>query len=296
MGNRESYRFGISEFTTKPWSFEEDVRRYTAHGVDAIEVCEFKLNRDDYAPQLRSIADAGLTVSSVQTTVHALFPDSLAPAPRDPDDRMQHMIESVERIAPFMPPDTPFNIITGVAPDGNCEAVWQYALEALPRLADVAAGFGMRIAFEPLNPILFHTDTALWGLDRGLELIREIDHPALGLTCDTWNIFETPNVEAVIRDCGRRIYLVQVSDWRRPRNNADRRCLGDGEIPTVKLLQAIRSTGYERPYVVEIFSAESLPDSLWKADLDEVIDRNVMAFEAMWDQATACVPVERATV
>ena len=70
-------RFGISEFTTWPWSFERDVARYAAHGVDTIEVCEFKLNRDDYRSQLQSIERSGLTVSSVQSTVHSLFPDIL---------------------------------------------------------------------------------------------------------------------------------------------------------------------------------------------------------------------------
>ena len=284
---KSTYRFGISEFTTQPWSFERDLERYAAHGVDDIEVCEFKLNRDDYAPQLERIAEAGLGVSSVQTTIHSLFVDSLVPAPDDPRDRYDHIVASIKRIAPHVPKGTPFNIITGAAPGGDCERVYEFCLQRLPRLAELAASYGMRIAFEPLNPILFNSDTALWGLDRGLELIEEVDHPALGLTCDTWNVFETDDICNVIRACGSRIFLVQVSDWRRPRSNADRRCLGDGTIPTVELLRAICDAGYERPYVVEIFSSDSLPDSLWKADLDEVIDRNIMAFERMWDEAEA---------
>jgi sugar phosphate isomerase/epimerase len=285
--NDGTYQFGISEFTTSPWSFERDLERYAAHGVDAIEVCEFKLNRDDYVPQLERIRETGLTVSSVQTTVHSLFVDSLVHDPTDPGDRTARIMASIERIAPHVPKGTPFNIITGAAPGGDCERVYRFALEALPRLADLAASYGMRIAFEPLNPILFNSDTALWGLDDALELIERIDHPALGLTCDTWNIFQTSDVTSVIRACGSRIMLVQVSDWRRPRSNADRRCLGDGTIPTVELLAAIRASGYDRPYVVEIFSSESLPDSLWRADLDEVIDRNIMAFDRMWEATTA---------
>jgi sugar phosphate isomerase/epimerase len=281
----EHNRFGVSEFTTKPWSFERDVERYAAHGVDAIEVCEFKLRGHDYAPQLESIGAAGLAVSSVQTTIHSLFADSLVPSPADPQERMLQIIRSIGRIAPCVPKGPPFNIITGAAPDGDCERVYRYALEALPRLAEVAGGFGMRIAFEPLNPILFHTDTSLWGLDAALELIERIDHPALGLTCDTWNVFETPRLLDVIRACGKRIVLVQVSDWRRPRNNADRRCLGDGTIPTADIVRTLASAGYDGPYVVEIFSAESLPDSLWNADLDEVIDRNIVAFERVWEEA-----------
>lgn len=283
MNKRDSYRLGVSEFTTWPWSFERDLERYAAHGLDAIEVCEFKLNKDDYGPQLRRISETGMQVSSVQTYVHSLFPDSLARAPLEPADRLHHIMHSMDRIAPHVPANTPFVVITGAAPHGDCERVYEYSLDVLRRLADFAASMNVRIAFEPLNPILFNTDTALWGLDRALELVHAVNHPALGLCVDTWNIFETAGVTDVIAECAEKIFLVQVSDWRRPRSNADRRCLGDGEIPTVDLLAACRRAGYTGPYVVEIFSSESLPDSLWKADLDAVIDRNIVAFEQLWE-------------
>lgn len=64
------------------------------------EVCEFKLDRADYAPQLGAIGRAGLRVSSVQPALHAVFPDSLAPAPRDPQVCVRHFERSMERIAP----------------------------------------------------------------------------------------------------------------------------------------------------------------------------------------------------
>ncbi len=284
------YQLGVSEFTTTPWSFERDVERYAALGLDAIEVCEFKLEQDRaFVRQLQRIERAGLRVSSVQTTVHALFPDSLAPQPADPRLRLRAMFASIGRLAPHVPKGTPFVVITGAAPGGDCSYVYDYARAALPRLAEFAAESGMRIAFEPLNPVLFHTDTALWGLHTALELVEEIDHPALGICCDTWNIFETPNVESVIRACAERIFLVQVSDWRRPHNNADRRTLGDGSIPTANLLAALRASGYERPYVIEIFSAQSLPDSLWNGDMNAMLERNIVAFERLWQESEALV-------
>ena len=282
MDDSVDYRFGVSEFTTWPWSFEQDLDAYIAHGLDAIEVCEFKLNKDDYAPQLRRIADAGLEVSSVQTSVHSLFPDSLAPEPLQPADRLHHIMQSMQRIAPHVPPETPFVLITGAAPHGDCHHVCEYTVDTLRRLGDYAASLGVRLAFEPLNPRLFNTDTALWGLDRALELVSHIDHPAVGLCVDTWNIFETPAVERVIEACAGKIFLVQVSDFRNPRSNADRVCLGDGEIALVPMLKAIRRAGYTGPYVLEIFSSEFLPDSLWKADMNVVIDRNIVAFDREW--------------
>ncbi len=279
------HRFGVSEFTTWPWSFERDVRAYAAHGINAIEVCEYKLNRDDYAPQLREIGKVGLTVSSVQSTVHSLFPDSLAPSPTDPDDRVRHIKIAIERIRPHVSANVPFVVITGAAPGGDTRLVYEKSLTALAELAEFAAERGMRIAFEPLNPVLFNTDTALWGLDEALELVQRIDHPALGICLDTWNIFQTPDLHDVIRACGDRIFLVQVSDWHRPRSGADRISLGDGIIDNARIMTTAREAGYRGPYVLEIFSSESLPDSIWRADLDAVLDHNTAAFARIWDSA-----------
>lgn len=273
--------FGVSEFTTWPWPFERDVERYAAHGIEAIEICEFKLNRNDYAPQLESLPRAGLRAVSVQSTVHSLFPDTLSPEPKAPGDRVRHIETSIERIAPHVPHGTPFVIITGAAPGGDAAAVYAFALEALPRVAECAASHGMRLAFESLNPVLFNTDTAVWGLDEGLELVRRVGHPALGLCLDTWNVFRTPDLESVIASCGDRIFLVQMSDWRRPRSNADRLGLGDGSIDHRSIMAAVRKTGYGGAYVLELLSSESLPDSLWRSDLDALLERNALAFSAL---------------
>ncbi|MGH7736919.1 MAG: sugar phosphate isomerase/epimerase family protein [Candidatus Tyrphobacter sp.] len=277
-----AYRFGVSEFTTWPWPFERDVERYSANGIGDIEVCEFKLNRADYAPQLRLIEASGLRVSSVQSTVHSLFPDSLAAQPSAPNDRARHIKDAIARISPHVPPDTPFVVITGAAPGGDTQAVYDACLKALPDLAECAARHGMRLAYEPLNPVLFNTDTALWGLDRAFELIQRVDHPALGICLDTWNIFQTPRLDEVIRRCKDRIFIVQVSDWHRPRSGADRISLGRGEIDNAAIVRSVRETGYEGPYVLEIFSGESLPDSIWRADLDAVLTENRDAFARIW--------------
>jgi sugar phosphate isomerase/epimerase len=271
--------FGVSEFTTWPWSFERDVERYAAHGVDAIEVCEFKLNRSGYERQLAEVERAGLRVSSVQSRVHSLFPASLAPQPADLRQRLRHVEEAVDAIAPHVPPGTPFVVVTGAAPGGDVAAVYDAALTALAELARFAHDRGVRLAFEPLNPILFNTDTALWGLDRALELVRTVDHPALGLCVDTWNVFQTPDLPGVIGRCRDRIFLVQLGDWRTPRCAADRVSLGDGCIDNRGIVSAVREAGYRGPCVLELFSEESLPDSIWRSDLDAVLERNRAAFE-----------------
>lgn len=277
-----AYRFGVSEFTTWPWSFEHDVARYAAHGIDAIEITEFKLEADHYGRQLALIAAHGLEVSSAQASIHALFPDSLAGQPTDPLERLRQMRRSIQRIAPHVPPGTPFVVVTGAAPGGDTERVYSLAVDAFGELATHAADLGMRLAFEPLNPVLFNTDTALWGLDAGLQLVEDVGNPALGLCLDTWNVWQTPDLARVIERCAGRIFVVQVSDWRRPRSGADRLGLGDGSLDNAAIVGHVRATGYDGPYVLEIFSSESLPDSIWRSDLDALLARNRAAFADVW--------------
>lgn len=279
------YRFGFSEFTTWPWSFKKDVEHYKQHGADCIEVCEFKLSHNDYGEQLDYIGKHGLTVSSVQAKVHSVFVDSMAPTPKDSKDRVQAIKEAIDLSAPHLPKDTPFIVITGAPPEGNMRKTVETTAEALKELGEFAAKRDMKIAFEPLNPINVNTDTAVWGLDHGLDLVERVNHPAVGICVDTWNVWETPNLEDVIRQCGSRILVIQLSDWKTPRSTADRYTLGQGEIELAKIIRAIRATGFQGPWVVEILSSLHLEGSLWKSDMDEVLRKNHEAFDRLWNES-----------
>ncbi len=284
---KRPYAFGVSEFTTWPNTFAQDVELYARCGADYIEVTEFKVDASRIEEELAAVAAAGLLVSSVQATVHSLFPDGLAGEPTAPEDRVRHIRASIERLAPHVPVDTPFVVVTGAAPGGNVQHVVDTARTAFHELAAVADSVGMRLAFEPLNPMLMNSDTAIWSLDDALELVDMVDHPSFGVCVDLWNVCQTGDLPSVIRKAAERIFLVQVSDYRCPRSHNDRVCIGDGNIDFPRILAAIRSTVYDGPYVLEIFSSESLPDSLWRADFEEVVRRNMTAFEHAWTASGA---------
>jgi sugar phosphate isomerase/epimerase len=273
--------FGVSEFTTYPWDFERDVETLAEIGVRHIEVTEFKLDRARLDEQFELLAACGLTVSSVQAAIHSVFPDSLAGEPPAPGDRVRHIADSMRRIAPRVPAGTPFVVITGAAPRGDCDRAWRTTARYLRELARLAESLNVRVCFEPLNPILSNTDTAVWSLADGLDLVETVGHPACTLCVDLWNIWQTPDLGRVIERAGDRIGLVQISDWRRPRCLSDRVSIGDGVIPFDAIFAALQRTSYTGPYVLEIFSSESLPDSIWRDDLCAVILRNMHAFDRL---------------
>lgn len=279
------YKFGFSEFTTWPWSFREDVRKYREHGASVIEICEFKLAHNDYAEELQELQKSGITAASIQAKVHSVFEDSMSGKPKDPADRIANIKESMRLTAPYVPKGTPFIVITGIPPEGNFRKAFDRSVEALKELGEYAAGQGLTVAFEPLSPVNIHTDTAVWGLDQGLEMIERVNQPEVGICIDTWNVWQTPDLENLILQCDKRIRVVQLSDWKRPRSTADRYNLGDGEIPLAAIMRAIRKTGYDGPWVVEILSSLHLEGSLWKQNMDDVLRKNHEAFDRLWEQS-----------
>ena len=285
MSSAPPYRFGVSEFTTNPWSFEQDVETYAQLGVDNIEVCEVKLDDARGAEQLALVGRSGLTISSVQPVVRTLFPSLSQPEPKDVPARMARFRKTIERVADVAP-GVPFVTNTGIPPDGNIQQVLDTAAKEYRALADFALAHGVRIALEPLNASIMNEESAIWTLEQAMRIVGAVDRANFGICLDTWNIWQNAGILEAIGGCGDRIFVVQVSDWRTPRSFQDRLIPGHGEIPLPSLLRAVHESGYRGAYSVEIFSS-GVPDPLWQADLRTVITGSRAGLESAWQQAFA---------
>lgn len=278
-----SYSFGISEFTTWPWTFEQDVERYSGLGVEAIEVCEFKLDPDHMDEQLSRIRSSGLAISSVQPSTRTLFPSQSQPEPKDIEDRMSRFKGTIERFGDLAE-GVPFVTNTGIPPNGNIHEVVQTAIRQYRDVADAAHEHGALVALEPLNAAIMNVESAIWTVQQAMDVVETVDRANFGICLDVWNTWQNANITDAIRACGDRNFIVQLSDWRTPRSYQDRVIVGQGEIPLPPLLRAIHESGYRGPYVVEIFSGD-VPDSLWKGDLSAVIQESRDGLDRAWSEA-----------
>lgn len=276
------FRFGVSQFITRPWSFEQDVENYAGLGVDAIEICEFKLDEDRFAEQLALVEERGLNMSSIQPAVRTLFPSRTQPEPKDLHERTARFRHTIERVGQFAQ-GVPFVCNTGPSPEGNVQEVFEVAAREYRSLADFAGAYGASIALELLNPVLINVETAIWTLEQAMRMVATVDRPNFGVCVDTWNVWQNAGVEKAIKVCGDRIFVVQVGDWKTPRSYADRHVVGSGEIPHSSLLRAIHESGYRGPYTLEIFS-QDVADSLWDADLSEVIKASRAGLVRAWKE------------
>ncbi|WP_120715998.1 sugar phosphate isomerase/epimerase family protein [Tsuneonella amylolytica] len=284
-------RYGVSQFTTKPWSFDEDVERYAALGVDAIEVVEDKLDADRWEEQMAAIAAAGLAISGVQPSVRTFFDSRMVPEPKGVAARTARLRGSIERLGPYAQ-GAPFFTNTGAHPGGDMAEAIAVVGDALGELASVAADNGVELAIEPLHPVSLNVESAIWTIDQGLEIVDRANSDRVGRCLDYWNVWQSPDVLAAIARAAGRILSVQASDWRTPRSFADRIVPGDGEIPLAELVAATRAAGYDRPYVLEIFS-EDVEDSLYDGDIASVVTRSREGLAAAWNEGARAAFGER---
>ena len=285
MSGVPAYQFGVSEFTTNPWTFERDVETYARLGVDTIEVCEIKLDAAQAADQLALVHRHGLAISSVQPAVRTLFPSLSQPEPKDVPARMARFRKTIERVA-GVAPNVPFVTNTGIPPNGNIQEVFDTAAREYRILADFAASHGGRIALEPLSASIMNEESAIWTLEQAMRIVSAVDRANFGICLDTWNVWQNAGIVEGIRACGDRIFVVQVSDWRTPRSFQDRLIVGQGEIPLPPLLRAIHESGFRGAYSLEIFSS-GVPDALWRADLSQVIKDSRAGLARAWREAFA---------
>ena len=130
------------------------------------------------------------------------------------------------------------------------------AVEQLSRLADLAASYGVRIAYEALA----------WGRHvntyrHAWRLVEAADHPNLGVCLDTFHILSRRDDASAVRDIpGEKIFFVQFADA--PELNMDvlqwsrhYRCFpGQGSFDLTGFLEHVLATGYAGPLSLEVFN------------------------------------------
>jgi sugar phosphate isomerase/epimerase len=276
-------RFSVSQITTLPQPFDDDLRTYAAAGVEGIGIWEFKLPDRDDAETVEVVRASGLAVTNCVPSVPSILPMPGFDEPADPAERVELLRASIRRLAAF----EPASIVCLTGSPGNREAL----VEGIRALADEAERAGVAIGLEPMQP-LFHADwTHATTIEAALDLLDEAGADGVGIIFDTWHVWNDDDVLEDIAEHCDRFVAVHVSDWREPtRSWADRVLPGDGSIDLPAIARALDEAGWRGWYDLEIFSddgsfGDEFPDSLWKSDPYDVARQGREAFLAAWEQA-----------
>ena len=275
--------FSLSQISTLPQPFDDDLASYRAAGAEGIGLWEIKFPERNDAETLARVRESGLTVTNCVGAVPSVLPLPLLPGPETPEERVEAYRAWIRRIAPFEPDC--LVLLTGPAgARGDARAI---VVDALRTLGDEAERAGVRIALEPYQGVGGEDWTLVSTLADAAALLDEAGHPAVGIIVDTWHLWNT-NYDAELPAVADRIVGVHVSDYRDPtRGWLDRVLPGDGVGHVPRMLAAIDSAGWRGPYDVEIFSddgtfGEAYEDSLWAVPGSELARRAEAAFRRCW--------------
>lgn len=221
--------------------------------------------REHGVEQTRTLlADSGIAVSGYCWGGMITSPDA-GEAARRRDDVRRALDEAASLGSPSM-----IFVAGGVDEQERSVAdARKRALAGLAELVPHARSVGVKIALEPLHPMICATRSVLsttrlandWCDALGAEDI-------VGIAIDTYAVWWDPDIEAEIARAGKRICAFHVSDWLADTQDLrlDRGMMGDGVIDIAGLRRSVEAAGYGGPIEVEIFSRRNW----WRRDADEV--------------------------
>ena len=290
-------RFSISQISTLPASFADDLAAYTTAGLDGMGIWELKLPEDgDDTAALEAFAASGLEPASAVPAIPSPLPLPLLGGPTDPQQRIDALCASIHRLAAFGAPA--IVCLTGCGRGLDSDRAYAIVVDALRTLAGEAELAGTLIALEPYQAEGGGEWTIVSTIPEALELIAEAGgHSSLGLQFDAWHLWNTDPVLDAVAEHIDRIVGVHVNDYRSPtRGGCDRVLPGDGIAELPVLLGALDAAGWDGLYDLEIFSDDGTfgspyPDSLWDLPTAELARRGRAAMAAAWDTMRRLAPV-----
>ncbi|MGW6791600.1 sugar phosphate isomerase/epimerase family protein [Streptomyces chartreusis] len=229
-----------------------DVRAAKHAGYDGIEL---------WMPKLFRYLDAGYTLNDLARTLGGLrvtMLDVLMPIERMDRQFRRVLLDDCARSAAAAQhlgcPAIQVVALDDFPVGGRTERT-RVMVDSLSELAGIAEPHGVRLALEPVSFSPFHR------LPEVLDVLEEVGRERVGLVLDTWHLWTSGTSWAEVAGLDPALIVcVQIGDtgpmsgpqWR----DADRTALpGDGLIPLTEAVDAIRSTGFQGDWSIEMLSA-----------------------------------------
>jgi sugar phosphate isomerase/epimerase len=229
-----------------------DIRVAKETGWDAIEF---------YIPKLVRYLDAGHTVADIQAQMGDLrlgVINSFSHIERQGTKERRQLREQCRRMCRIAR-TLGCSALQVIALNGLAGEPWPEIRKkvgfSLAELADIAAPYEVTLALEPV------TFTPLRTLSQGLEVLDAAARPIVGLCLDTFHLWTAGSPwEEVAKVDPSRIVVAHVSDvtpkqgeiW----SDTDRDVLpGDGILPLREGIEAIKASGYDGLWCVEMMGA-----------------------------------------
>jgi len=257
----------INEMTTYRWSFEEDVTRYKAAGIEAIGVWRQKLA--DYGEEkgIKLLDESHLKVSNLLWA--GGFTGSDGHSYQESLDDAREAIQLAAALAADC-----LVVYSGGRNGHTQNHARRLFASALDELLPLAEQMDVALAIEPMHVGCADEWTLLTTLDEATALIHAIGSPQLKLAFDTYQLGHDPLVVHQIASVASLIGVVHLGDGRCPPDREQNRCcLGEGNLPLEQIIKTLRESGYDGYYDVELMG-----EAVENCDYNDLLERSKCAF------------------
>ena len=249
-------KIGFRTVGFRNWPLQQALQAIGRAGYDGVELC---LEHPDMRPEalplehcpviLEQVRAAGLEVASV----------SYHGDREEPVSRAANQLRSIQ-IAHALGSDILILNSQHVL-EGQRERQWaDFVTQLRQTLLPAALEAGVALAIEPEPGMSVHGTTEM------LQLLREVDHPALGVNLDLGHAWLTDaDLLQSIRDLAP--YLVHLHWEDFPAGQHQHLVPGEGDMPLAQICAVLREIGYQGYYTIDLFNIADDPEPVAEASL-----------------------------
>jgi sugar phosphate isomerase/epimerase len=196
-----------------------------------------------------AIRAAGLRVSSLCRG--GFFPTATEADRRRRDEDNRRAVEEAAELGTDV-----LVLVCGGARGPELERARGMVVEGIERLVPHASEHGIRLAIEPLHPMMVVERSVIVTLAQANSIAERCDPGVVGVIVDAYHVWWDPNLAREIARAGERILGFHVSDWLVPTTDilAGRGMMGEGAIDLQGIRALVEGAGYAGPIEVEVIN------------------------------------------
>src|SRR5215210_8894352 len=266
----ELSQLSLNQITVEQWSLPETIEACGRAGLTVIGPWRHKVAEVGVETAARQIRQAGLRVSSLCRG--GFFPAADAAGRRAADADNERAVEEAALLGTDV-----LVLVCGPPVGRDLEQARAQILSGIERLVPHAEDHGVRLAIEPLHPMMISERSAIVTLGEANDLAERFDAHRVGVVVDAYHVWWDPRLEAEIARAGRRIFGYHVADWLVPTTDRlqGRGMMGSGVIELKRIRAAVEDAGYDGPIEVEVINRDA-----WERPGDDVVAEACEAFLA----------------
>jgi sugar phosphate isomerase/epimerase len=248
----ELSRLSLNQITVEQWSLPEVIDACGNAGLTMIGPWRHKVAETGLDEAARLIREAGLRVSSLCRG--GFFPAADAAGRQAADEDNRRAVEEAATLGTDV-----LVLVCGPPLGRDVELARMQILDGIERLIPYAEDHGVRLAIEPLHPMMISERSAIVTLGEANDLAERFDEHRVGVIVDAYHVWWDPRLYEEIARAGRRILGYHGADWLVPTTDRlfGRGMMGEGVIDLKRIRAAVEAAGYDGPIEVEVISREA---------------------------------------